>query len=643
MSLLILDNIEKEYNKRVLLDKINLSVARGMRLALVGPNGTGKTTLLKIAMGIEQSDTGKVTIAKGIKVGYLSQDVKYVKAGKEFTGETALFFEEVSRLKQRIRGIEKQLEGISAESTSEAYQRLISQYTKLVSQYEAMDGYTIEAKIKKIMLGLGLRAESLTIPLSKLSGGEKMRVAVARILLEEPDLLILDEPTNHLDIEAAEWLEDFLKRFDGGVLVVSHDRYFLDQVATRVAELENGSIIERSGNYSSFLEQKHRLREYVLKEQKKLKGKLRASSKLIQELKGKEKSNDQKSGGTTAGKLKGGVNEKLEAFREKEHLHLTEGPRLNFKKVKHVSKDIIKVENLKKGFGNRYLFDGATFHIRGGEKVGIIGPNGCGKTTLINLLTGVDKEYEGTAQLGEWVKYSYLGQEIQFEDEYRTIMQQIVSKKYMVEQEAREFLGKFQFYDDEVHKCIFFLSGGERVRLYLACIMLEDADCLLMDEPTNHLDVSSRDAVEAAILGYKGTVIAISHDRYFLNHCVNRILAVEEGKINAYEGNYEVYKQHKQKEAEEKQSLEEQNMAKNKHTPKASVNKKVSDSKSEAAAKRKQQIVMQDLEEKIMQLEHKIEKMETSFNTETSLEAYREYEDCLNKRNELYTLWEDLD
>jgi ATP-binding cassette subfamily F protein 3 len=635
MSLLIFENIEKEYNNRVLLNKVNLRVERGERLALVGPNGTGKTTMLKIAMGLEESDLGKVILAKGIKVGYLSQDVKYLKAGEEGASENALFFEEVSRLEQKIRALEKQLE----ESDPIENQGLLDNYTKLLNRYEAMDGYNIELKIKKIMLGLGLRPEALTIPIDRLSGGEKMRVAMARILLEEPDLLILDEPTNHLDIQAAEWLEDFLKRFDGGVLLVSHDRYFLDQVATRVAELENGSITERSGNYTTFFEQKNKMREYVLKEQKKLRWKVKEANELIQSLKSKGKAKTYKSREIAVNKLQEEVKEKLGNLKEREHLKRHDGPKVAFKKIKHVSKDIVRVEKFKKSFGKVVLFEDASFHIRGGENVAILGPNGCGKTTLINILTGLDRDYEGTARLGEWVKYSYLGQEISFEDEDRTVMEQILSKKEMTEVEVRQLLGKFQFYGEDVYKQIFVLSGGEKVRLFLACILLEDADCLIMDEPTNHLDVSARESLENAISDFKGTVIAISHDRYFLTHCIDRILAVEHGKVKVYAGNYEFYKEQKLFEAEEKKAKEQLKADKSRST---SVRREDNSMKKPSEQKKKQLISTQKLEVEIMELEQKVKEYEQAFKAETAAEIYIEYDEGLKKLQDLYDLWEEI-
>ena len=299
----------------------------------------------------------------------------------------------------------------------------MGEYSRLLVKYEAMDGYTIETKIRKILLGLGLRQETLATPLNKLSGGEKMRVSVARILLEEPDLLILDEPTNHLDIQATEWFEGFLKKFKGGILFVSHDRYFLDRVATRVAELEKGSICIRSGNYSKYIEHKNQLSRFVLNEQKRLRWTIRSANETVQGLKSRNRIKAFKSREKEIQKLNHDLRISLEAAKKQEHLYRADGPKIKFKNIRHVSKDIAWADNLRKSFGDVTLFKGASFHIRGGERVGIIGPNGCGKSTLINMLLGNDTTYEGFLRLGEWVKYSYMGQEVFFENGNMTMLQ----------------------------------------------------------------------------------------------------------------------------------------------------------------------------------------------------------------------------
>ncbi|MDD4238411.1 MAG: ABC-F family ATP-binding cassette domain-containing protein [Desulfotomaculaceae bacterium] len=634
MSLLVLDNIVKEYRNQCVLNGVSLRVERGERVALVGPNGAGKTTLLKIAMGLEFSDGGSAVTARNIKVGHLSQDLKDIEASDNKI-DTALHYEKVYKLEKKLRELEKQMDEQSKASGSSSYKKLLDEYSRLLIRYEAMDGYTIETKIKKILLGLGLRHETLSTPLNKMSGGERMRVSIARILLEEPDLLILDEPTNHLDIHSTEWFESFLKNFKGGILFVSHDRYFLDRVATRVAELEMGSISIRSGNYSNYLEHKKQLSQFVANEQRRLRWTIRNTHEIVQGLKSRGKSKASKSREKEIKKFNDELSISLGAVKKQEHLHRADGPKIKFKKLRHVSKEIAWADNLRKSFGDVTLFSGASFHISGGERVGIIGPNGCGKTTLINMLLGNDEKYEGLLRLGEWVKYSYMGQEVLFENDGLTMLQLISSKSDLQEAEARDYLTRFQFYGDEVNKSIEVLSGGERVRLYLACVMLEDADCLILDEPTNHLDMPARDAVEAALKEFKGTIIAVTHDRYYLTHCVGKIFEIENGKITTFEGNYDFYKK-------VKYGIDDENTEKKAPKPaerssKNTSNKKQSSTKSDNPEKNRQEI-----EDQIISLEDKIKEMEGLFDISTSREIYQEYGNLLNEVDRLYGKWNDL-
>jgi len=634
MSLVTLENIVKEYRNQVVLNGVSLRVERGERVALAGPNGAGKSTLLKIALGLENSDLGSVTLARNIKVGYLSQDLKDVES-VETKSETALHYEKVSRLELKIREIERQMTEQRHEPESVLYKRLMDEYSRLLTQYEGMDGYTVETKIKKILIGLGLRQETLRTPLDKLSGGEKMRVFVARMLLEEPDLLILDEPTNHLDIQATEWFEGFLRKFKGGILFVSHDRYFLDRLATRVAELEKGSLCIRSGNYSNYLEQKNQLRQFVSSERKRLKWSIRNINKTVQGLKAKGRSNASKSREKEAKRLGNKLQGGLEAAKQQEYLYGTGGPKIRFKKIRHVSKDIAWAENLCKSFGGVTLFSGAGFHIMGGERIGIIGPNGCGKSTLINMLLGNDRDYEGFLRLGEWVKYSYMGQEVLFENEAVTIVQLVMSKGGMQDREAREYLARFQFYGDEADKLIRVLSGGERVRVYLACVMLEDADCLILDEPTNHLEVPARDAVEAALKEFRGTIIAVTHDRYFLTHCVGKILEIENGKINTYEGNYDFYKK-------VKYGVDDDGLDEKKPQPEASPKKTNKEKKPDSSKKQNPDKERQEIEAQIFSLEARLKEIEGSFDAATPREKYSEYGELQKEIVELYNKWDKL-
>lgn len=638
MSLLILNNIVKEYGNQVVLDGVSLRVERGERLALVGPNGAGKTTLLKIAMGMETSDSGSVNTARGIKVGHISQNLRDMKSGAA-QDETALFYEKAYSMECRLRDLEQRISQEDAAANPKELENLMGQYSKLLLQYEALDGYTIEAKVKKILLGLGLRREALSIPLDKLSGGEKMRVSVARVLLEDPDLLILDEPTNHLDINATEWFERFLKRFPGGILFVSHDRYFLDRVATRVAELDRGTIIARSGNYSNFVQHKQQLREFMVSEQQRLRINIKNTNETIQGLKTQRKRKAIESRRKQLDKFTRELQDTVGSVRQEQHLHRDQGPKLAFKKRSHISKDIAWADNLHKSFGDLTLFTGADFRIHGGERVGIIGPNGSGKTTLINMLLGEDPDYQGELKLGDWVKYSYMGQEILFEKDSYTVIGLIQSKRNLQEGEAREYLARFQFYGDEINKTLNVLSGGERVRLYLACVMLEDADCLILDEPTNHLDMASRDAFETALQQFGGTIIAVTHDRYFLTTCVNKILEIDHGKINTYSGNYEVYQELKFGSETEESEEDVTNTGKEEYA----AEKARRNEETKARAQKEQlEKERKELEEKIIELEEGLEEMEASFDGDTPMEAYDEYGVLKAEIDALYTKWEEL-
>ncbi|QNO15786.1 ABC-F family ATP-binding cassette domain-containing protein [Alkalicella caledoniensis] len=623
MSLLTLENIQKEYGSRELLKGVNLTVHRGERIALVGDNGTGKTTLLRIAMGEESAEKGKVIIGKGIKVGYLTQKLNETIPDKPF--ETALNYEKVAIMERRLRKLEESM----SEAKDDQLDEVMRKYSNLTREYEAIDGYNIEVKIKTILLGLGLREEALTIPISKLSGGEKMRVALARILLEEPELLILDEPTNHLDIKAVEWLENFLKKFSGGVLIVSHDRYFLDQVATRVAELHGGITTEKSGNYSTYLEQKRIRKEFILKEQKRLIREMQQTEELVQKFMSMRKIKAARSREKVVDRLKVELKQQ-QSIEKEEHLINKTMPMLHFKKAGHISKNIAWANDLDKSFDNVNIFSKVSFQINGGEKIGIIGPNGCGKTTLINILLGKDKDFQGEAILGNWVKFGYLGQEITFEDETRSIIQEVQYKKEMLEKEAKRYLSRYQFFGDEVHKSIDVLSGGERVRVYLATLMLDEPYCLIMDEPTNHLDMAARDVLEKAIIEFKGTVIAISHDRYFLNRCITRIMEIENSKINSYMGNYDKHRNSKAKLQEaNKQELKEKSkmpiLPKNLDGNNAKDNEKT-----------------KEIEAEINSLEEVIKELEKSFDTHTDYKEYLNYQELTDKLNQQYARWEQL-
>jgi ATP-binding cassette subfamily F protein 3 len=645
MSLLTLESITKEYKARILLNGVSLRVHRGERLALVGANGSGKTTILKIAMGLEYPDLGQVIIAKSTKVGYVSQSLTELQDNNVLR-ETIRVFEPVLQLERKLRETEARMAEPEVSANPGLLEQLYDSYGRLTEQYERLDGYNLETKVKSTLLGLGLRPEALLQPISKLSGGEKMRVALARTLLLEPDLLILDEPTNHLDLFGIEWLEKFLRRFPGGVLLVSHDRYFLDQVATRVAELAGGGITEKSGNYSTFLAQKERRREYLVAEQKRIKREIRLNNELVSKLKGMRRITAAESRAKAGERLREELNTRIKTAIGEEHLSKTATLNLALAKTPHVSAEIAKADGLSKRYGEVVIFEAAHFLIRGGERIGLIGPNGSGKTTLINILLGLDTQYQGLARLGSWVRYGYLGQEIHFTDDNRTVLEELLSAgkgygKEFTDREARDYLARFQFYGDEINKQLKVVSGGEQVRLTLACICLNEPHCLIMDEPTNHLDMPAREALEATIADFKGTVIAISHDRYYLNHCVNRILAIESHKIISYEGNYDFYRSRSlMMEVNGEQSPTGSTPAKS-FIKKASGNQKENRSKTLGvnSPKLPRANAPEPIAAQIESLEKQLKEMEASFNSETSYQVYQEYEALLKQMNLLYETW----
>ncbi len=627
MSLLSLENISKEYRNQKVLDNVSLRVEKGERVALVGPNGAGKSTLIKIALGMEEADKGNIILAKAAKIAYLSQDMMELR---ELNGETALHLEQIIRLEEKLKILEKQMEDISIQMDYEKYDQVLKKYSNTLNEYEAMDGYVIESVITKILLGLGIKKEVLSIPINNLSGGEKMRVLFARMLINEPDLIILDEPTNHLDIKAIEWLEKFLKKFSGGVLMVSHDRYFLDEASTRIAELNNGTLCERSCSYSKFVEEKNSMRNHYIWEQKGLELEIKKERKVIEELKSHRKITAFKSREKRLNSLIEQKKKTQEEFKSSNHLNMDNKPRIRFNNIDHVSKDIAWGKNLNKSFGNIAIIKDGNFHIGGGERVGIIGDNGCGKTTLLNILLGNDNDYEGVATLGNWVRYSYLGQDVEFKNEELTILEEIMSIKEFTEKDGRLHLSKFQFYGDEVNKQLKVLSGGERVRVYLAEILLCEPHCLIMDEPTNHLDLAARESIELALREYKGTVIAVSHDRYFLKNSIEKIMEICNGKVSTFYGNYDFYKSEKNKNSET--VGEEKN---EKAVSKINKNYSINKNNTMVTARVKEENY-REIEEKIIELEYEMQKLEDNFNEKTNYECYEKYGDLKRKVDNLY-------
>ncbi len=614
MGLLNFQGITKTYAQRLLLDSITFSVERGERLALIGPNGAGKTTLVRIAMGQEVADAGQAFLARGTQAGFLMQDLSTL--GDD---ESALRWGEIVQLEDRMRALEAQMAAAAPDETD----ALLKSYARLTARYEAMDGYTVEARLKATLLGLGLRKEALATPLHQLSSGERMRVALARILLKSPDLLVLDEPTNHLDIGATVWLEEYLRQFPGGVLIISHDRYFLDRVATRVIELKNATTIEHHGNYSSFLQQQQIRTEFMHSEKERLDREIRLTGDLARRLRATAHITQAQSREKRIERMKA-ERQQLLAAQKEGHLGRVNATQLNLARSAHISAEVAVAEHAAKRFGSRMLFQDVSFLIRGGEHVAIVGENGCGKTTLLRMLLGLDGDIAGVCRIGSWVKVGLLDQNAEFDDERRTMLEEVIHQKEQLERPARDLLSKVGFYGDEIHKEIAKLSGGERVRLKLALLLQQEPQCLVLDEPTNHLDLPAREAVENAVKTFRGTVIAVSHDRYFLNRCATRILAFENGTVVPYEGNWDDYRAA---------------IAAGKDVQARTAAPVKQRAQAEQAVKRGDETAQAALETEIQRLEAQKQALEALMGPDAGAEVYAEYQQAEAALEALYDAW----
>ena len=636
MSLITIENIKKKYSEKIILDGVDLTVQKNERVALVGSNGSGKTTLLRIILGLETPDHGRVIIPKGSKVGYISQDFSEFYSS-EADQRTAAQVSEIDQMENKMREIERQIAECSDGSGE--LDRLMKRYDTLVDRFTAADGYNFEKAMLYVLHGLGLQRESLKVPLPSLSGGEKLRVMLARTIISKPDVLVLDEPTNHLDIKALEWLEDYLINFSGGVLFVSHDRYFLDRVATRVVELEGGTVRTMKSSYSEYLEQKKIMKEYNRKTQRDLEKQIRNEKEIVQTLRHQRKISAFNS---RLKKIEKMEEELAEVKREGAAMHLGRIPSavINLDHDVHVSKEVAVAEGLGKSFGSRTLFENADFLIKGGDKVGIIGENGSGKTTLLNILSNKDSDYAGKASLGSWVRYGYIAQDVVFKDDELTVLEKLIDESRtsktgeLSENNALAYAANFKFYGEETRKQLKDLSGGEKSRLALALVLLDKPNCLVMDEPTNHLDIYTKEIMQNAFSDFKGTVIAISHDRYFLENCINRIISIEDNEIKVYEGNYSTYKVNSKTAAPPVQpDYKEEKYRKHMEKLKREREKKAQDEKNR---------ILEEVELQILELEKFKDEFESGMNENTTYDEYLNYQEKLKVLEKLYSRWDEV-
>ncbi len=520
-----LNNIKKNYGLKNILNGVSFEIKTGEKVSLIGSNGAGKSTILKIICGIETQDSGNVNIRKGSTIGMLNQIYEDEKEDLIVADFLKRSFEEITKIENKMKKLEQEMSTIS---DNEELQRIINKYGKIQEKYIVLGGYEIEEKYNKICSGFKFNEVFLRKKYNLLSGGEKTIVNLATILLKNPDILLLDEPTNHLDIQTLEWLEEFLKSYSGTVLMISHDRYFLDEVTTKTILLEEGKQKIYLGNYTYFLEEDERrtLAEFeVYKSQQKQIAKMKESIKTLRKF-GEIAKNEM------FYKRAKSIEKRLEKMQVIDKVTLEKRKiNLDIKMNNRSGNDVLRVKRLSKKYGDNIIFEDLNFEIFNKEKVCIVGKNGAGKSTLLKIILGQEKDYEGQIEIGSNVKIGYIPQEIKFENEEETIFESFMKIYVGNETDARRFLAKFMFYGEEVFKKLSKLSGGEKVRLKLAQLITKDVNFLLLDEPTNHLDISTREVLENTLQEYDGTILFVSHDRYFINKISNRKIEIKKATL----------------------------------------------------------------------------------------------------------------
>lgn len=544
MIILDVNKLEKDFGYGKLFEDVTFSLNEGESISIVGPNGCGKSTLLKIIAGLEKSDKGQVSIKKGSKVGYLDQVGSSINDNRTVYEILKSAFSELNEMEKKIGILQKKMEN----EKDDQYNSTLEKYCTLIEKFSDNGGYDIDTKINTVVEGLKINKELLNQSYNDLSGGEKTLVQLAKILLVKPDLLLLDEPTNHLDIDRIEWLEDYIKSFKGASVIVSHDRYFLDKMSNKILDLDDVTGKLYTTNYTGFLEEKETEREKQLaeyKDQQILIKKLEAEKKYFAE---RGMATNSSTLTARAHVLQNKINKLKENAIKKPKTQ--RAINVGFDEERKSSKKVIEVKNLTVLTPDeRKILDNINLNIFSGERVAFIGANGTGKSTFIKTILGQqDLSHEGEINIGPSVKIGYLPQIIKFPDDNQKLLDYFRSTVSLNEENARRILAAFQFYHEDVNKRIGSLSGGEKMRIKLAELLQEKINTLIFDEPTNHIDIPTKEVLEEAIDNFDGTLIFVSHDRYFINKFADKTIEFKDGKVKTYLGNYDDYKREKIKD-----------------------------------------------------------------------------------------------
>lgn len=622
MAVLKISGLSKSFGIKTVFENVSFEVRSGERIGLVGANGAGKTTLLKCIMGAEEADKGSVKASDGAIIGYLRQDFNYTSHTIREEMEDA--WKDVLYYKDRMETLARELE------SSKSDEKLVEAYGRAEARFEFLGGYDYESTTRKILTGLGFSDDDWDRDIHSFSGGQKVRINLAAAFVRHPDFLLLDEPTNHLDMGMLEWLEEYLRSYKGGILMISHDRYFLDGAATGIIDLENHHIRSFRGGYTRYMETKENQDRAYEKAYEKQQEHIKETEEYIRRYKA----------GIKAKQARGRQSQLNRLVRLEKPVHQA-SLRFHFDPPQECADKVLDVLRVEGSYGSHILFKDLTIHIKNGETVGLIGPNGAGKTTILKMITGEKKPDTGFIQLGNNVKMGYYSQEQERLHPKLTVLDEVRDTFNFGEKEARNILGMFLFRGDDVFKTVGMLSGGEKARLSLLCLFLEKPNFLILDEPTNHLDIPTREIMEDAIEAFGGTCLVVSHDRYFLDKVADRILELDHGKLTEYLGNYSYYKEKKQDlEAFEKDrnGKEEEEEKEKEEKPRENEHQV----KTEVSAADVSKLSHVEMEIGRLEATMKMYTVQMSMNPENYAELADEYEEAKKKLDKLYAKWDEL-
>lgn len=636
MIVLSCNNLNKSFGIDSILENINFTVNEGDKIGVIGVNGTGKTTLFKIISGVYGYDSGDIYTSKDCEIGYLEQNTNFQSNNTIFE-EVLEVFKDLIDMEKYLRELELKIAEESTKDNSPILEKIMDEYSSKLENFASLNGYGYKSEAKGILKGLGFNDEDMDKPIGILSGGEKTRVLLGKLLLKKPTLLLLDEPTNHLDSEAIEWLEVFLKQYKGTFILISHDRYFLDQSVNRIFEIHNKKLKSYNGNYSKFIELSKVEKELELKKFEEQQKDIKKQEESIERLKAFGREKHLKRARSKEKALdKIDILDKPEAYRKR--------AKIQFNPSSTSGNDVLQVRDVSMGYGNRILFKDLNIDIYRGEKVALIGANGIGKSTLFKIITDEITPLSGTVKLGTNVNVSYFHQEQKTLNLDNTIIDEIwEDNKSLTQTLLRSMLGAFLFEDEEVFKKISTLSGGERARVAILKLILSNANFLLLDEPTNHLDIDSKEVLEEALSNYTGTIFTISHDRYFLNTVVDKILVLDKDGITEYLGNYDYY-------IDKKRQIQEMNVVEEKEDKtKTQIKEEKRKEREQREIEKKNRIKRQNIEKEIEETEAKIEELdlllcqeEVYSNADTAKEVGQEKMNLESKLSNLYNEWEQF-